>query len=223
MHANASKTLPNRRVLEVIACSLQDAIAAHDGGADRIEVCVRLDLQGLTPPVDMVESILALVPLPVRVMIRGGAGFTEAGEESAIQEMAALPLEGIVFGLLDAAGRLDFRAMDRVLRHAPPAWKWTLHRAFDFAAGSVEEKLAAVAKHARADRILTATEWKLSPPAGIEFIAGGGLDAANLRGYLASSCREFHFGRAARIPATTTGAVDAKRVRELADILRKVE
>jgi copper homeostasis protein len=215
--------LPNKRVLEIIACSLEDAVAARAGGADRLEVCSRLDLQGLTPPVEMVESILRAVQIPIRVMIRGGEGFTEVGEESAICAMSKLPLDGIVFGLLDAAGHLDFPAMDRVLRHAPPAWGWTLHRAFDFAVGSVEEKLAAVVRHQRADRILTATAWKLPPPRGLQFIAGGGLDAANLREYLVSPCREFHFGRAARVPATTTAPVDAARVRELARILRQVE
>ena len=213
----------SKRVLEVICCSLDDAIAARDGGADRLEVCSRLDLQGLTPAVEMVESIVHAVRIPVRVMIRGGDGFMEAGEASAIQEMSKLPLDGIVFGLLDTAGRLDFPAMDRVLRHAAPAWGWTLHRAFDFAVGTVEEKLAAVAQHQRADRILTATAWKLPPPPGLQFIAGGGLDTGNLQEYLDSPCREFHFGRAARTPATTTAPVDAQRVRELARILRQVE
>lgn len=231
IRGSASRTLPNSyprsRVLEVIACSLPDAVAAGEGGADRLEICSRLDLQGITPPVELVESIIGAVRTPLRVMIRGGAGFTEAGEEAAVRSMTerslelTLGIDGIVFGLLDDAGRLDFKAMDRVLRHIPDFWRWTLHRAFDYAAGSTAEKLAAVAAHGRADYILTATSWHLAPPADLQFIAGGGLNAANLGTYLHSPCREFHFGRAARTPAEVEAPVDAARVRELAEILQE--
>lgn len=59
------------RLLEVIACSLEDALAAEAGGAQRLELCSRLDLDGLTPPRSMVEAVVKAVSIPVRVMIRG--------------------------------------------------------------------------------------------------------------------------------------------------------
>ena len=207
-------------VLEIICCSLPDALAARDGGADRLEICSRLDLQGLTPPSDLVEQILHAVAVPVRVMIRVNERFTATDDELSVMEhqvtaLAPLPLDGLVFGLHDDAGRPDFQAMDRVLHHAPPLWGWTLHRAFDYAVGGAAEKLASVARHARADRILSADSWRLTPPPGLQFIAGGGLNAANLRDYLDSPCNEFHFGRAARRIPDPQAPVDAKRVREL--------
>jgi copper homeostasis protein len=213
-----------RPILEIICCSLQDALAARDGGADRLEICARLDLQGLTPAFDLVAQIAAQVAVPARVMIRTNDRFTASDDElSAMErhakELAALPLDGVIFGLHDNNGRLDFTAMDRVLRHLPAQWGFTLHRAFDFAVGTPREKLAAVARHGRADRILSADAWTLSPPPGLRFIAGGGLNAGNLLNYMSSPCREFHFGRAARIPPDTDAPVDAQHVRDLRTLL----
>lgn len=214
----------NTLVLEIICCSLLDALAARDGGADRLEICARLDLQGLTPPRDLVERIVLAVAVPARVMIRVNERFTATEDKLSVMErhvaaLTPLPLDGLILGLHDDAGRLDFAAMDRVLRHAPSHWGWTLHRAFDFAVGGGAEKLAAIARHARADRILSADSWRLAPPPGLQFIAGGGLDAGNLLGYLSSPCREFHFGRAARRTPDPLAPVDAGRVRELRRLL----
>jgi copper homeostasis protein len=217
-------TPAGRTVLEIICCSLQDAQAARDGGADRLELCANLEWQGLTPPLGLVSQILQEVAVPMRVMIRVNDRFTATDDELSMMErqvtaLASLPIDGLIFGLHDAAGSLDFTAMDRVLHHAPEHWGWTLHRAFDFAAGNAIAKLTAVARHGRADRILTADSWRLTPPPGLQFIAGGGLNAANLRDYLRSPCREFHFGRAARTAPHPQAPVDAERVRELRAIL----
>jgi copper homeostasis protein len=213
-------------ILEVICCSLADAVAARDGGADRLEICSRLDLQGLTPPVEMVRDIVQEVSTPARVMIRVNDGFLADGAAVAarrrqVTELAPLPIEGIVFGFVDESDHLDFPRMDLVLRAAPEHWKWTLHRVFDYAGGSAAKKLGAVAQHGRADRILTGESWRLAPPAGLQFIAGGGLEASNLREAMNSPCREFHFGRAARVAPDPTAPVDANRVRELRKILDK--
>lgn len=204
------------RLLEIIACSLEDAVAAAQGGADRLETCVRLDLDGLTPPVEMVRAIVTQVALPARVMIRG-----EGDLRDQIRQMADLPIQGIVFGLLDANGHLDFSEMDRVLDAAPPHWGWTLHHAFGDAQGTLERKLALVMAHGRADHVLHPARpdelSKLVVQAGESFgiIAGGGLTPENLPDAIATGCREFHFGSAARVG----GAVNAGNVRRLKDLL----
>lgn len=210
----------------MICCSLDDAIAARDGGADRLEICSHLDKQGLTPPVELVAQICKVVQIPVRVMIRVRDGFGAIVDdpvrmEEQVRQMSHLPLDGIIFGQHDREGRLDFAGMDRVLRSAPANWGWTLHRAFDYAAGTAEDKLAAVANHGRADRILTADAWRLKPPPGLQFIAGGGLNLSNLHEYIDSPCREFHFGRAVRTPEETGAPVDRAKVSKIAYLLRK--
>jgi copper homeostasis protein len=207
-----------KRILEIIACSLDDARAAFAGGADRLEVCANLDQQGHTPAADLVETIVRKVAIPVRVMIRT-PGDDILKMEEQVEALSHLPVEGMIFGVTGANGGLDFTAMDRVLRHAPSSWAWTLHRAFDWASGTPEEKLAAVVRHGRADRILTGESWHLTPPASLQFIAGGGINTENLARYLASPCLEFHFGRAARNPPDTGALVDKARIRVLRDIL----
>ena len=60
--------------LEVIACTLEDALAAEEGGATRLEITVDLDQAGLTPPVDLVEKIIRHTKLAARVMVRYRVG-----------------------------------------------------------------------------------------------------------------------------------------------------
>lgn len=214
-------------VLEVIACSLDDALAAETGGADRLEVCSRLDLSGLTPSRELVASIVQAVRIPVRVMIRAEDSFRPTGVEPAqVAAMADLNIEGLVCGFLDSIGRLDFAALDRVLHGAPANWKVTVHRCFDAVSGSPKEKFAAVRSHGRADRILTG-----GPPAvlaglgdeSLQFIAGGGLTLENLpRWVRESDCREFHAGRAARTPEEPTAPVDQQKVRQLRETLDRL-
>ena len=71
-------------------------------------------------------------------------------------------------------------------------------------------------------RILTGDSWGKAPPqdSALQFIAGGGLAEDNLDTYLDSSCREFHFGRAARTPFEPTAPVDAAKVSKLTNKVR---
>ena len=66
---------PHRIVLEVIVESVADAREAARGGADRLEVVRALELGGLTPPLTLVREIAEAVSLPLRVMVRGNAGY----------------------------------------------------------------------------------------------------------------------------------------------------
>jgi copper homeostasis protein len=59
-----------RLTLEVIATGVADAVAAEQGGADRIELVADLARGGMTPPLAVVESVLDRVGIPVRVMLR---------------------------------------------------------------------------------------------------------------------------------------------------------
>ena len=56
--------------LEVIATSADDAVAAEEGGADRLELVTDLARGGMTPSLDVLDGVLAAVKVPVRVMLR---------------------------------------------------------------------------------------------------------------------------------------------------------
>lgn len=222
-------------LLEVIACSVEDAVAAQEGGADRLELCSRLDLRGLTPPAELTTAIAAAVSIPIRVMIRTNDSFqaTEAElqtMEQQVEAIAGLRVEGMVTGFADERGNLDFRALDRLVSRTPAGWKLTLHTVFDAARGTPEEKLEAVLRHGRAGTILTGAPPEVlsrltarisrlpEPGAGnrIALLAGGGLSVENVPKIAAvSGLREFHFGRAARLPKETTAPVNQAEVRAL--------
>src|SRR5687768_1264770 len=59
-----------RILIEAAVESLDDALAAIQGGAHRLELCANLDAGGTTPARDVIQSVLAHVTRPVLVMIR---------------------------------------------------------------------------------------------------------------------------------------------------------
>ena len=56
-------------IKEVCVDSLEDAIKAEKNGANRIELCGRLDLDGLTPSRDLIRNAVSILKIPIRVMI----------------------------------------------------------------------------------------------------------------------------------------------------------
>ncbi|HUJ21475.1 MAG TPA: copper homeostasis protein CutC, partial [Bryobacteraceae bacterium] len=202
-------------LLEVIACSVADAIAAERGGAGRLELVRALDVGGLTPPLPLVREIVKSVSIPVRVMVRENAGFELADPSEldtlcrAAREIAELQTDGLVLGFL--RGRtLDVELNKHILSQAPNL-KATLHRAFE-ELEDPESALAELKTWPQCDRILTSgagQSWpermrglqQLADRASPELtvIVGAGLDAERIRLLVGNTnIREFHVGRAAR-------------------------
>jgi copper homeostasis protein len=137
--------------------SLDTARASARGGADRVELCARLDLGGTTPDPGLVARCSAL-GLPVQVMIRPhGRGFVyDHGEVEAmaasIRAAAGAGAAGVVFGALRFDGTIDAGAMQRLLEAAHPL-PVTCHKAIDATRDPLEalEALLALGVH----RVLT--------------------------------------------------------------------
>jgi copper homeostasis protein len=217
-------------LLEVIATSLDDALAAEEGGAGRLEIVRDLDRGGLTPELDLVERILARVRIPSRVMIREEEPFVPtsaravAALEAQIGRFASLPVDGLVLGVLDNARRIDVGTLRRLLEHAPSR-RVTFHRAFDEAPDAFDA-IAALHALPAVDRILTTggagswadrarrlAAWAEAAGPAITLIVSPGLDPAPLADLATGRLPvEVHVGRAARLPATNDGPVSAARV-----------
>ena len=231
-------TIRRPPVLEVIACSVSDAIEAQRGGAGRLEIIRDFERGGLTPPLKLVQDILGAVTLPVRVMLRESESYEVAGQVekeklyAAARGLSGLNVDGVVLGFL-RQGQIDIELTESVLSCAPNLAA-TFHHAFEeakdaFSAIRVLKRLKQV------DRILTSGgtgEWpekierlcRYHEEAGpeIEILAGGGIDQQSLQKICqATGIREFHVGRAAREPATAAGVVRSDLVKALVETLQQ--
>jgi copper homeostasis protein len=130
-------------LLEVAVASVEDALAAQAGNADRLELNAALTLGGLTPSLGTLIEVKAVLKLPVLVMIRPrGGGFAySAADFKVMQRDADLALahgaDGLVFGVLSEEGRVDRDRCRRLVQQAG-ARQAVFHRAFDVTADPFE-------------------------------------------------------------------------------------
>ena len=125
-----------KRLLEVCTGSLASVEAAVAGGAERIELCSALPLDGLTPSLGLLKYVRERYPgLRIHVLIRCREGnFVYSPQELRtmlldMQEM--LPwCDGFVSGALTSAGDIDTGAT-ALLVEAAKGKPFTFHRAFD--------------------------------------------------------------------------------------------
>jgi len=216
--------------LEVIVTSATEAVAAADGGADRLELIRALDNGGLTPVLETVLEVIEATSTPVRVMLRGNSSMSLAGPlelhelEKSAASLSRLPLDGLVMGWVSRTSEVDVRTLEAVLAAAPQC-KVTFHRAFEHVRDPAES-LRLLRRYPQIDRILTSggkgswTERKrrllaLSKAAAPEIgiIVGGGLSTKQVADLMADPrFPEVHVGRPARTPQQNSGAVDRGRV-----------
>lgn len=219
-------------VLEVIACTLEDAIEAEKGGADRLEVISHYECGGLTPSVELVRAIQNAVQLPLRVMLRENDGFQVASDDeiarlcSTAQELAAMRVDGLVLGFL-RDGKVDIELTELILDCAPTL-NATFHRAFDETSDPFEA-LAKISQCRQIDRILTSGgtgDWSEKAERLARYqevtggypiiLVGGGVGASAIKAVRTrTDLTEFHIGIAARVPADINGLVQSERVKEL--------
>ncbi len=100
-------------MLEVITCSVADAIEAEKGGAGRLEVIGDFASGGLTPPFELVRAILAAVRLPVRVMVRESTGYT-VSSVAEVERLCDTARELAKLRIGRLGSRLSTRWRDRI-------------------------------------------------------------------------------------------------------------
>ena len=219
-------------ILEVIACSVADAIEAEKGGAGRLEVVSALDRGGLTPSLELVRAIRDAVDLPLRVMVRESDGYETSGETeieklcAAAKEFSRLDVDGLVLGFLKGK-TIDLELTGRVLA-AAPRLRATFHHAFEDAANQLQA-IREIKKLSQVDRILShggageleqrrqrLDDYVHAAAPEITIVAGGGIDSRAIALFRQTSAvREFHVGRAARRGFRIDGEVESELVRAL--------
>ena len=145
-------------ILEICAGSVESAIAARDGGVQRIELCAALEVGGVTPSAGVIAEARKIEDLVLNVIIRPRGGdflyneYETACMEHDIRTCKALGVDGVVIGALTPDGDID-TALCRRLIAAADGMNITFHRAFDMCrnAGKALEELIAIGCH----RVLT--------------------------------------------------------------------
>lgn len=123
-------------ILEACVETLEEALKARERGAHRIELCSRLDLDGISPSEEFVREVCAALIIPVMVMIRPREGdFVYSEDEITvmlreIDRAKALGASGMVFGVLTADNQIDMDQCRRLAERAFPL-PVTFHKAID--------------------------------------------------------------------------------------------
>ena len=228
----------SRPIFEVIALGADDAVAAQDGGADRLELVTDMAADGLTPSRATFGAIRNAVTIPLRVMLRLSDGFS-AGDAAeldtlceAAQGLRAEGAEEFVLGFLDPRGRADLDAV-HALVDVLDGCRWTFHRAIDRAADRDAVRLQ-LAGLPGLDTFLTAgsaqgvgaglpvlcAEAARTGEPGYEprLLVGGGLLLEHVPALRAAGLDAFHVGGAVR-PGGWAGPVDPSAVRSWREVL----
>ncbi len=130
--------MKNKILLEVCVDSVESALAAQTGGADRVELCDNLLEGGTTPSFASIEIARKLLQIGLHVIIRPRGGdflYTDLEFEIMKRDVEickSLGVEAIVTGILDSRGEIDVRRTTELIDIARPM-KVTFHRAFDVA------------------------------------------------------------------------------------------
>ncbi|MBP5509622.1 MAG: copper homeostasis protein CutC [Kiritimatiellae bacterium] len=196
-------------MLEVCVDSVESAVAARAGGADRLELCAALVIGGISPTTALYGAVRRRVDLPIRAMVRPRFGdflYTDAEKEIMLaeaREWCTLGVEGVVTGALTPDGRLDVPFL-RDFAEAAGGLRRTLHRAFDLCADPFAALEDAIALGF--DTILTSGQQSSCRKGAaliaalrrraaerIEILVGAGVDAAAVRDLRpVTGCTAFH-------------------------------
>ena len=219
-------------LLEVCVETIDEALAAAEAGAGRLEVCACMSEAGTTPSVGLVSEILERVSIPVVVMVRPrGGDFTYTPNELKVMlrdiaSMKQVGVHGIVSGVLEPTLAIDREATAKLVDASTPL-PFTFHRAFDLAPEL--EDAVVVLRNLAVTRILTSggastaivgagAIARLARLAGaMTLLAGGGVRAPHVAELLqVSGVSEVHarpvirrrdrgVGREVRFGATAPG------------------
>ena len=190
-------------MVEICAFHLEDCYEAVRYGAERLEVCQKYELGGITPPQEWIFALRHSVHVPLVAMIRPrGGNFVYNPEEwEQIRESAmALKRAGahqLIFGGMTPNGRLEVsRCRALIQEWAIPC---VLHRVFDALADPLQGVEDAIS--AGFIRILTGygqndpgllQEIKRKAAGRIDILPGGGIRSSNAQAYVDMGFQQVH-------------------------------
>jgi copper homeostasis protein len=205
-------------LFEICVEGIDGAVAAQEGGGDRIELCASLMEGGITPSFGTIRAALKLCYVPIHVILRPrGGDFLYSDAEFATmlddaRQIAKLGAAGIVIGCLTEDGRIDEGRMIALSEAAQPL-SVTCHRAFDMTRDPAEALEALI--RCGVQRVLTSGQQATAVEAitllkqlndraadRIIVMACGELAPDNIaRVVRETGGQEFHFAAPKRVPS----------------------
>ncbi|CAL1694419.1 unnamed protein product [Somion occarium] len=170
-------------IIEVCIDSVESAIAAVNGGANRLELCANIGLGGgTTPSLGLFTAVQRAVPsVPIMIMIRSRTGdflYTEHELDVMIEDIRvfkAADAHGVVLGVLTADGDIDVPHTTRLVNEGLPL-EVCFHRAFDMTRDTIcddegnyisPKSLEQIASIPGITGILTSGHQKTAPEASL--------------------------------------------------------
>jgi len=130
-------------ILEVCVDSVESAVEAQQGGANRLELCGNLIIGGTTPSIQLYYEVRKHTTLPINVLIRPRFGdflyshFEFEVMKNEVMMYREAKADGVVIGCLEANGKLDVNRIEELISIAK-GMKVTINRAFDMLKNPIE-------------------------------------------------------------------------------------
>jgi copper homeostasis protein len=225
-------------LIEYIATSVEDAIIIEKSGADRIELVTSLEEGGLTPSYELIKQVAASVNIPVNVMVRPYSHsfiYTTSALELMkrdIYTIGSMGVNGVVLGMLDEAGDIDFLQLEELLQETGDLYV-TFHRAIDYSRDPVQsakqldtyKEISTILTSGGLgdwpNRLETLLKMKLVCK-DTELLIGSGLTKDNiLEVHRRVFTGSYHFGTAVRENNSALQGVSLEKATEIVDLLKK--
>lgn len=132
-------------VIEACIEGTNQAMKAQQLGASQIELCDRLDLDGTSPSIKIIEKVLEKVSIPVKVIINPKPYDYKYSDSDIkeiityIRKLNTFPLSGIVFGPLTNTNLPHLDQIQKVSESTP--FPITFHKAIDQTSNILESTL----------------------------------------------------------------------------------
>lgn len=224
-------------LIEFIAVTIEDAKLIEKSGANRIELVSGLTEGGITPSYGLIEKVVNSVTIPVNVMVRPHSqSFCYSKDDMAIMKndiriIRSLGANGVVFGMLDKKGDVDFRQLEELLTEID-TMEVTFHRAID-SSNNLLEAAEKLDQYKEIKTILTSGglgDWqtrletlrKLKETCKTtEILIGSGLTKENIQQVhtqVGTNC--YHFGTAIREDHNILKSVSLEKAMEIIHTLK---
>ncbi|WHZ02398.1 copper homeostasis protein CutC [Neobacillus sp. YX16] len=224
-------------LIEFIAVTVEDAKLIERSGADRIELVSGLTEGGITPSYGLIEKVVNSVSIPVNVMVRPhGQSFCYTEDDIAIMKndirvIRNLGANGVVLGMLDGEGNIDFDQLEELLTEVG-TMEVTFHRAID-SSNNIVENAEKLNQYKEIKTILTSGghgDWQTRLDTlrklkeickETEILIGSGLSKDNISDVhtqVGTNC--YHFGTAVRIDHSILKSVSLEKAVEIVHTLK---